>query len=256
MAAASEDQAAVLGHPGDRPEPMHRRPARRPLPAYLPRERVVIPGPLACPCCRGRLIKIGEDIIETLAVVPRSWKVVQTVRERLVCRACETITHVPALFHPISSGRARPELVATILRGEVRPASGVEPAERDICPRGIDLDVSTLADWAGACSAALAPLIDLIGAHVLAAQRLHGDDTTVPVLARNRDEHRAIVDLCARRSAIRRPEPTGRAIPLHARPNSGPSAAPSGRLRGDPAGGRLCRVQRALPGRASSRSNH
>ena len=74
VAAASEDQAAVLGHPGDRPEPMHRRPARRPLPAYLPRERVVIPGPLACPCCRGRLTKIGEDIIETLAVVPRSWK--------------------------------------------------------------------------------------------------------------------------------------------------------------------------------------
>jgi transposase len=51
---------------------------------------------------------------------------------------------------------------------------------------GIALDTSTLADWVGACSATLAPLIELIRRHVLAADRLHGDDTTVPVLAKNK----------------------------------------------------------------------
>ena len=51
---------------------------------------------------------------------------------------------------------------------------------------GIDLDVSTLADWVGACTATLAPLFTLIQAHVMAAERLHGDDTTVPVLARGK----------------------------------------------------------------------
>ena len=51
---------------------------------------------------------------------------------------------------------------------------------------GIELDVSTLADWAGACAASLAPLVDLIRDHVIAAERLHGDDTTVPVLAKSR----------------------------------------------------------------------
>src|SRR5205823_5765293 len=51
---------------------------------------------------------------------------------------------------------------------------------------GIELDVSTLADWVGACSATLAPLVELIRRHVVAADRIHGDDTTVPVLAKNK----------------------------------------------------------------------
>ena len=111
-AAASEDRAALLRSTCDGAEPASRRPVRRPLPTHLPRERVVIPGPIACPCCQGTLTKLGEDVTETLEVVPRSWKVVQTVRERMVCRACETITQVPAPFQPISRGRAGPELLA------------------------------------------------------------------------------------------------------------------------------------------------
>ena len=51
-----------------------RRPTRAPLPEHLPRERVVIPGPAACPCCGGRLAKLGETITETLEVIPRQWK--------------------------------------------------------------------------------------------------------------------------------------------------------------------------------------
>ena len=186
-AAASEDRApAVTSSNSDRPEPVHPRPARRPLPAHLPRERVVIPGPAACPCCQGQLTKLGEDITETLEVVPRSWKVVQTVRERLVCRACETITQVPAPFHPISRGRAGPELLATILEAKFGQHLPLNRQSETFAHEGINLDVSTLGDWVGACSTALAPLIELIRAHVLAAERLHGDDTTVPVLARNR----------------------------------------------------------------------
>jgi len=75
-----------------------RRPARAPLPAHLPRERVVIPAPCACPVCGGRLAKLGEDITETLEVVPRQWKVIQTVREKFSCRSCEKITQPPAPF--------------------------------------------------------------------------------------------------------------------------------------------------------------
>jgi len=51
---------------------------------------------------------------------------------------------------------------------------------------GIELDLSILADWVGACSATLAPLVELICRHVLAADRIQGDDTTVPVLAKNK----------------------------------------------------------------------
>ena len=71
------------------------RPVRAPLPAHLPRERVVIPAPCACPVCGGRLAKLGEDITETLEIVPRQWKVVQTVREKFSCRDCEKISQAP-----------------------------------------------------------------------------------------------------------------------------------------------------------------
>ena len=125
-----------------------KRPARKPFPDHLPRERVVIPAPQSCPCCgSAKLSKLGEDITETLEVVPRQWKVIQTVRERFSCRECETITQPPAPFH--------------------------------VTPRGFAGPISTLADQVGACAAALRPLHTLIERHVLSAERLHGDDSVL-----------------------------------------------------------------------------
>src|SRR3546814_58739 len=70
-----------------------KRPSRKPFPEHLPRERVVIPAPCACPACGGaRLSKLGEDVTETLEVIPRQWKAVQTVREKFSCRDCEAGT--------------------------------------------------------------------------------------------------------------------------------------------------------------------
>jgi transposase len=162
------------------------RPVRAPLPAHLPRERVIIPAPCACPVCGGRLAKLGEDITETLEIVPRQWKVIQTVREKFTCRSCEKITQPPAPFHVIARARAGASLLAMILYakfGQHQPLN----RQSDVYAReGIELDVSTLADWVGACSATLAPLVELIRRHVLAATRIHGDDTTVPVLAKNK----------------------------------------------------------------------
>ena len=89
-----------------------RKPARRPLPEHLPRERVIYPVPAACPCCGGVLHKIGEDVTETLELVPRQWKVIQHVREKFSCRSCENITQPPAPSHPIARGRAGPGLLA------------------------------------------------------------------------------------------------------------------------------------------------
>lgn len=88
-----------------------RKPARRPLPEHLPRERIVYPIPATCPCCGdNRLRKLGEDVTETLELIPRHWKVIQHVREKFVCRACEAITQPPAPSHPIARGRAGPKL--------------------------------------------------------------------------------------------------------------------------------------------------
>ena len=161
-----------------------RRPVRGPLPSHLPRERVVIPGPTACPCCGGALSKLGEAVTETLESVPRQWKVIQTVREKFACRACERITQPPAPFHPIARGRAGPNLLAMILDSKFGNHQPLNRQSEVYAREGIDLDVSTLADWVGACTAMLNPLIALIRNHVLAAERIHGDDTTVPVLAK------------------------------------------------------------------------
>ncbi|WP_438265151.1 IS66 family transposase [Bradyrhizobium commune] len=164
-----------------------RRPARRPLPEHLPRERIVYPVPASCPCCGdNRLRKIGEDVTEMLELIPRQWKVIQHVREKLVCRACEAITQPPAPSHPIARGRAGPKLLAHVLFAKY----GLHlPLNRqsDVYHReGIDLEVSTLADWVGASAATLTPLVDVIRSHVFAAERIHADDTTVPVLAKGK----------------------------------------------------------------------
>jgi transposase len=163
-----------------------RRPARRPLPAHLPRERIVYPAPSACPCCGGTLRKIGEDITETLELVPRQWKVIQHVREKFSCRACETITQPPAPFHAIARGRAGPKLLAHILFAKYSLHLPLNRQSAVYAREGIDLDVSTLADWVGAAAATLMPLNEAIQAHVFAAERIHADDTTVPVLAKEK----------------------------------------------------------------------
>ena len=164
-----------------------KRPARKPFPAHLPRERVVIPAPESCPCCgSSRLSKLGEDITETLEVVPRQWKVIQTVREKFSCRACETITQPPAPFHVTPRGFAGPNLLAMILFEKFGQHQPLNRQSERYRREGIDLSLSTLADQVGACAAALQPLHALIERHVLEAERLHGDDTTVPILAKGK----------------------------------------------------------------------
>ena len=164
-----------------------RRPSRKPFPEHLPRERVVVPGPTACPCCGGtRLAKLGEDITETLEVVPRQWKVIQHVREKFSCRDCESIGQAPAPFHVVPRGWAGPGLLAMIVfekYGQHQPLN--RQAER-YAREGVPLSLSTLADQVGAVCTVLRPLHDRLVAHVMAAERLHGDDTTVPVLAKGK----------------------------------------------------------------------
>ena len=193
----AEVQADSPDGRGDAPatsRPPRRKPARRPLPENLPRERRVEPSPAACPCCGGKLRKLGEDITEMLERVPAQWKVIQIVREKMTCRQCEQITQPPAPSHPIARGRAGPQLLADVLFGKYGAHLPLNRQSDIYAREGVDLDVSTLADWVGACAATLMPLRDAIEAHVHAAEedhgcamrRLHVDDTTVPVLAKNK----------------------------------------------------------------------
>jgi len=189
-AAATEDELAAekaAAQAGNAKSFQRKRPSRKPFPEHLPRERVVIPVPCNCPRCNSkRLRKIGEDVTETLEVIPRQWKVIQTVREKFSCRDCETITQPPAPFHVIPRGFAGPSLLAMILFEKFGQHQPLNRQSERYAREGIDLSVSTLADLVGASTTALEPLHALIEAHVLGAERLHGDDTTVPILAKGK----------------------------------------------------------------------
>ena len=148
-----------------------KRPERNTFPDHLPRERVVIDPPTACECCGGkRLRKLGEDVTRTLETQPRQWKVIETVREKFTCRDCEKISQAPAPFHAVARGWAGPSLLAMIVF------------------EGVPIALSTMADAVGSVCAAFDPLLRLVEDHVMAAERLHGDDTTVPVLAEGKTD--------------------------------------------------------------------
>jgi transposase len=179
-AAADKTGTIVAAH-------IRQKPARRPLPEHLPRQRVVVAPPTTCRCCGGtRLAKVGEVITETLDVVPRRWFVRQTVREKFTCRDCETISEPPAPFHVVPRARVGASLLAMILFEKYGAHQPLNRQSERYAREGVDLDLSTMADHVGAAAAALAPLHELIRQHVLAAERLHGDDTTVPVLAKGK----------------------------------------------------------------------
>jgi transposase len=185
--AAEEEMAAEIAAPKKRVSPSSgstRKPARRPLPENLPRERIVYPAPCTCPRCGGPVRKLGEDITEMLECEPRRWKVVEHVREKVSCRCCEAISQPPAPSHPIARGRAGPNLLALVLAAKYGQHLPLTRQSAIYAREGIELDVSTLADWVGSSTASLMPLVLGVRTHVFAAERLHGDDTTVPVLAK------------------------------------------------------------------------
>jgi transposase len=171
------------------------RTTRRDFDPGLPREQVVIPAPELCPCCGSAdLSHLPADITETLEKVPARHKVIRTVREKVACRRCEKISQPPAPFHVTPRGMFGPHFLACLVfqkYGLHQPLNG----QRDrLESEGIALSLSTLADQIGAVSVAARPLFLLIEAHVLAAERLHGDDTTVPRLAKYKTDVARIWD--------------------------------------------------------------
>ena len=144
---AAEDGVVLGRDPDSTPvrSAIRRKPVRGPLPAHLPRERMVIPGPAECPCCGGQLVKLGESVTETLEVIPRQWKVIQTVREKFACCACETISQPPAPFHAIARGRTGPNLLAMILEAKFGQHLLLNRQSESYARESTDLDVSVVS---------------------------------------------------------------------------------------------------------------
>ena len=161
-----------------------RKRKRRPLPEHLPREtHTHMPAGEACSACGGGLSKLGEDVSEMLEYIPASFKVIRHVRPKMCCTRCDTIMQAPAPSRPIDRGLAGPGLLAHVLVSKYADHLPLYRQSEIYAREGVDLDRSTLADWVGAASYLLSPLVDQLRKHVLAASKVHADDTPVPVLA-------------------------------------------------------------------------
>jgi transposase len=158
--------------------------ARRPLPEHLPREvHTYLPTEKACRECGGELRKLGEDVSEMLEYIPASFKVIRHVRPKLCCTRCDAILQAAAPSRPIDRGLAGPGLLAHVLVAKYADHLPLYRQSEIYAREGVELNRSTLADWVGAASHLLTPLVDQVRRHVLAASKLHADDTPVPVLA-------------------------------------------------------------------------
>src|SRR5215469_4323813 len=179
---------SVLAEGDNRPQTtaarVPRRPARRPLPGHLPREtQTHEPEQTVCPECGGALRRLGEDVSELLEFVPARFKVIRIVRPKLSCADCEHIVQALAPSRPIDRGLAGPGLLAHVLVSKFADHLPLYRQAEIYERSGLDLDRSTLADWVGGSSRLLAALVDALRRYVLAARKLHADDTPVPVLA-------------------------------------------------------------------------
>ena len=161
-----------------------RKRARQPLPAHLPREtRQVLPRQEACPDCGGKLKPLGEDISEMLEYVPEHFKVIRQVRPKLACARCDKIVQAEAASRPIERGIAGPGLLAHVLVSKYADHLPLYRQAEIYARDGVELDRSTMAEWVGGCSRLLEPLVEALRRHVMSAEKLHADDTPVPVLA-------------------------------------------------------------------------
>ena len=160
------------------------KPARRPLPEHLPRQtQRHEPKESACPDCGGALSKLGEDVSEMLEYVPASFFVVRHVRPKLSCTKCDHIVQAAAPTRPIARGIAGPGLLAHVLVSKYADHLPLYRQSEIYARHGVELERSTLADWVGGTSELLDPLVETLRRYVMAAGKVHADDTPVPVLA-------------------------------------------------------------------------
>jgi transposase len=183
---AAEDVARAEASQPEAPAPVREKPKRKPLPDHLPRQEVLHQpegdGACICPACGGGMGKLGEDVTEVLDYVPGHFQVIRHVRPKYACRACDAITQAPAPSMPTPRGRAAPAMLAHLLVSKYCDHLPLYRQCEIYARHGLELDRSTLCDWVGQAAWLLDPIVAAIRAHVFAADKIHGDDTTVPVL--------------------------------------------------------------------------
>ena len=179
-AAAAESKSAAARSEATR----RRRRNRGALPAHLARiETIVDIDDKTCPCCKGELHRIGEDVSERLDVVPAQFRVLVTRRPKYACRACEEgVAQAPAPARLIEGGLPTEATVAHVLVSKYADHLPLYRQAQIYARQAIDLDRSTLADWVGRAAWHLRPVHELLLDHIRASTKIFADETPAPVL--------------------------------------------------------------------------
>jgi transposase len=161
-----------------------RRMNRGSLPAHLPRVEVIVDlADKTCPCCKGGLHRIGEDVFERLDILPARFRVLVTRRPKYACRSCEEgVVQAPAPARLIAGGIPTEATVAHVLVSKYADHLPLYRQAQIFARQGIDLERSTLADWVGRAAWHLRPVHERLLAHIRAASKIFADETTAPVL--------------------------------------------------------------------------
>jgi transposase len=189
---ALDGSVAPADEPGQQKQPEATAPNRpacasrksRALPKHLKREtRTHLPEQENCPGCGGAMKKLGEDVSEMLEYVPESFIVIRHVRPKLTCSRCSSVVQAPAPSRPVDRGLPGPGLLAHVLTAKF--ADHLPPCRQSqmYAREGVELDRSVLARWVGEASELMAPLVEVLRRYVMSTEKLHGDDTPLPVLA-------------------------------------------------------------------------
>ena len=166
---------------------------RRKLPADLPREQIIHDLPedqKPCPCCGAMRQLIGQETSEQLDIVPAQLKVIEHVRLKYACKACEQkaaeggpqIVVAEKPLSPIEKGLAAPGLLAYVIVSRFCDHLPYYRLERILGRHDIQIARSTQGGWAAQVAAAIKLLHELMIQEVLASKVIHTDDTPVDVL--------------------------------------------------------------------------
>ncbi len=163
----------------------------RTLPEHLRREvHTHLPEQNNCPDCGGKLRRMGEDISEMLEYVPANFFVIRHVRPKFSCAHCSSVVQASAPCRPVDKGLPGPGILAHVITAKYADHVPLYRQTQIYAREGVDLDRSVLARWIGEASQLMAPLVEAIRRHVMSADKLHGDDTPLPVLEPGRGRTR------------------------------------------------------------------
>ena len=175
---------------------------RRRLPSDLPRQRVIHDLDEAdkpCPCCGELRQVIGQDVSEQIDYVPAKVTVIEHVRLRYICKACQAsaaeggpqIATAEKPLAPIEKGLAAPGLLAHVIVSKYADHLPLYRIERILSRHKIEIARSTMCDWMRQSAEALYPLYETMIRDVLASKVIHTDDTPVAVQDRRLGKTRA-----------------------------------------------------------------